>query len=78
MTVMGKGCDSLDDVFNGKACDVKVVEGTPQLQPHGPRGYYMQLQIGIFCTGLRESKVLRSSKLSSLFPMMHSSVQRLS
>ena len=56
--VMGKGCDSLDDVFNGKASDVKVVEGTTQQQPHGPHGYYMLVQISMFCTGLRESKSL--------------------
>ncbi|KAL7830927.1 hypothetical protein SRHO_G00304290 [Serrasalmus rhombeus] len=35
--------------------DVKTVDGTPQLQKNGPRGFYMQVQLCMFCTGLRAS-----------------------
>ena len=35
-----------------KKYDVKIVEGIPKLQPNGPRGFYIQIQIGLFCTKL--------------------------
>ncbi len=37
---------------------MRMVEGKPQLQPNGPRGFYMQVQLAMFCTGLRACKLL--------------------
>ena len=41
-----------------KKYDVKIVEGIPKLQPNGPRGFYIQIQIGLFCTKLKACKLL--------------------
>ncbi len=56
--VLGKSFESLEDLFSSKTSDVKMVEGAFQLQRHGPHGYYMQVQLGMFCTGLTASKLL--------------------
>ncbi|KAL2103352.1 hypothetical protein ACEWY4_000220 [Coilia grayii] len=39
-------------------CDMKMVDGLPQLQPNGSRGFYTQVQLGLFCTRLRGCKLL--------------------
>lgn len=52
-------CDeSLEDLFRSQRYDVRMVDGIPQLQPNGPRGFYLQVQLGMFCTGLRSCKLL--------------------
>lgn len=51
-----KSDESLEDLFRSQRYDVKMVEGTPQ--PNGPRGVYVQVQLGMFCTGLRACKLL--------------------
>ncbi|KAL2103190.1 hypothetical protein ACEWY4_000058 [Coilia grayii] len=50
--------ETVEDLFGSKKYDVKIVEGTPKLQPNGPRGFYMQIQIGLFCTKLKACKLL--------------------
>ena len=47
-----KKCESLTEMFSGKLTNVKLVHGVPQLQPNGARGYYMKVQMDMFCTGL--------------------------
>ena len=49
---------SLTELFSGKFTDVKLVDGVPQLEPKGASGYYMQVQIFMFCTGLERCKLL--------------------
>lgn len=49
--------EDLEGVFQ-KRFDVKMVDGVPQLQPNGPRGFYTQVQLGMFCTSLRACKLL--------------------
>lgn len=39
---------------NTKVCDIVFVQGKPELQQRGARGYYMQVQLTMFCTGLRK------------------------
>lgn len=52
-------CDeSLEDLIRSQRYDVRMVEGTPQLLQNGSRGFYMQVQLGMFCTGLRACKLL--------------------
>ncbi len=41
-----------------KSSDVKVVDGHLELQKSGSRGYYMQVQLGMFCTGLKTARLL--------------------
>lgn len=53
-----KSDESLEDLFRSQRYDVKMKEGTPQLQPNGPRGFYVQVQLGMFCTGLKACKLL--------------------
>lgn len=53
-----KSDESLEDLFRSQRYDVRMVEGKPQLQPNGPRGFYMQVQLAMFCTGLRACKLL--------------------
>lgn len=38
--------------------DVKLVGGVPQLLKNGPRGFFVQVQLGMLCTGLRACKLL--------------------
>lgn len=56
--VLTKNCASLAEVFSSKLTDVKMVDGVPQLQPNGSRGYYLQVQLGMFCTRLERCKLL--------------------
>lgn len=49
---------SLSDHFTMNNSDIKVVDGKPELQRNGVRGYYRQIQLGMFCTGLRMAKLL--------------------
>ena len=42
------------DFENTRLCDISFVEGKPELQCKGPRSYYMQVQVTMFCTGLRK------------------------
>lgn len=56
--VLTKNCASLADVFSSKFTDVKMVDGVPQLQQNGSRGYYLQVQLGMFCTQLEKCKLL--------------------
>ncbi len=49
---------SLSDNFTRNNSDIKVVDGKPELQKNGVRGYYRQIQLGMFCTGLRMAKLL--------------------
>ncbi|XP_041837800.1 uncharacterized protein LOC121637659 isoform X2 [Melanotaenia boesemani] len=53
-----KSEESLEDLILSQRYDVKMVEGTPELQQKGPRGFYMQVQLGMLCTGLRACKLL--------------------
>ena len=56
--VLRKSFEFLEDLFSSKTSDLRMVEGAFELQPHGPYGYYMQVQLGVFCTGLTASKLL--------------------
>jgi len=56
--VLAKNCASLAEVFSSKLTDVKMVDGVPQLQTNGSRGYYLQVQLGMFCTRLERCKLL--------------------
>eukprot|EP00064_Thunnus_orientalis_P005544 superscaffoldBa00000547_g5558 len=47
------GNESLEDLIRSQRYDVKMVEGKYQLQKNGQRRFYMQVQLGMFCTGLR-------------------------
>jgi len=49
---------SLAEHFTMSYSDIKVVNGKPELQRNGVRGYYRQVQLGMFCTGLRMAKLL--------------------
>lgn len=53
-----KSDESLENQFRSQRYDVRMEKGTPQLQPNGPRGFYMQVQLAMFCTGLRACKLL--------------------
>lgn len=52
------GNESLEDLIRSERYDVKMVEGKYQLQKNGKRGFYMQVQLGMFCTGLRSCQLL--------------------
>ncbi|XP_042264553.1 uncharacterized protein LOC121895458 [Thunnus maccoyii] len=52
------GNESLEDLIRSQRYDVKMVEGKYQLQKNGKRGFYMQVQLGMFCTGLRSCQLL--------------------
>ena len=56
--VLSKKCESLTELFSGKLIDVKLADGVPQRKPNGTRGYYMQMQMGMLCTGLKRCKLL--------------------
>ena len=78
--VMGKGWYSLDDVFNGKVM-WRWWRAHPNCNHMGHVGTKCRCKLVCFAQDwekVRCSFRLRPSKLSSLFPMMHSSVQRLS
>lgn len=55
---LSKNSTHLAELFSGKLTDLKMVDGIPNLQPKGSRGYYLQVQLGMFCTGLENSKLL--------------------
>lgn len=42
------------DLKKTQACDIAFVQDKPELQHKGSRGYYMQVQLTMFCTGLRK------------------------
>ena len=48
---------TLLDQLDHTCSDIKLVDGVPQLQKTGSRGYYMQVQIGMFCAGLKMAKL---------------------
>lgn len=50
--------DSLENLFKKPNYDVQMKEGKLVLCENGPRGYYMQVQLGMFCTGLRTCQLL--------------------
>lgn len=49
-----EGITHFRERFSTMQCDVVLVDGKPVLQHNGPRGYYMQVQLTMFCTGLRK------------------------
>ncbi|XP_073702954.1 uncharacterized protein [Garra rufa] len=53
-----KNSTHLAELYSSKISDLKMVDGIPQLQPKGSRGYYQQVQLGMFCTGLEKCKLL--------------------
>lgn len=55
--VPNKLYSTLLDRLTQNGSDVKLIDGVPQLQKTGARGYYMQVQLGMFCTGLRMAKL---------------------
>ncbi|KAK7495572.1 hypothetical protein BaRGS_00013270 [Batillaria attramentaria] len=46
--------EQFSDLFKTSFCDVFLQDGKPVLDQKGKRGYYMQVQLTMFCTGLRE------------------------
>ncbi|KAL7848076.1 hypothetical protein AOLI_G00227940 [Acnodon oligacanthus] len=48
-----KSNESLRDLIGSQRYDLKKVDGKTQLQQNGPHGFYMQVQLCMFCTGLR-------------------------
>lgn len=55
--VPNKLYSTLLDRLTQNGSDVKLIDGVPQLQKTGARRYYMQVQLGMFCTGLRMAKL---------------------
>lgn len=49
---------SLTNQLTQKCSDIKLVDGELQLQKTGSRGYYMQVQLTVFCTGLKSARLL--------------------
>ena len=48
--------ENFHDKLENGLCDVVVnVEGKPELQQNGQRGYFMQVQLTMFCGGLKKS-----------------------
>lgn len=56
--VPNKNHHSFIDQLSQKFSDVKVVDGQLELQKTGSRGYYMQVQLGMFCTGLKTARLM--------------------
>ena len=46
-------CSKEERALTQKYSDIKLVNGVLQLQKTDSRGYYMQLQLAMFCTGLK-------------------------
>jgi hypothetical protein len=46
--------------------DVQLVDGEPSLKENGPSGYYLQMQLGMLCTGSGMAKFVIWTKNSSL------------
>ncbi|CAI5685839.1 unnamed protein product [Oreochromis niloticus] len=49
---------SLTEQLTQKCSDIKLVDGELQLQKTGSRGYYMQVQLTMFCTGLKTATLV--------------------
>ncbi|VDI48025.1 Hypothetical predicted protein [Mytilus galloprovincialis] len=50
--------NTLEELINGGKYDViKTTEGHYQIKVKGSRGYYMQIQLTMYCTGLRKGKL---------------------
>lgn len=49
---------SLTEQLTQKCSDIKLVDGEFQLQKTGSRGYYMQVQLTMFCTGLKTTTLV--------------------
>ncbi len=49
---------SLTDQLTQTCSDIKLVDGELQLQKTGSRGYYIQIQLTMFCTGLKSATLL--------------------
>jgi hypothetical protein len=47
---------TLDELFSGGKYDVCKVNGSLTLKENGSRGYYMQVQLALYCTGLQLCK----------------------
>ncbi|KAI2653666.1 hypothetical protein H4Q32_013986 [Labeo rohita] len=56
--LLSKNSTHLAELYSSTLSDLKIVDGIPQLQPKGSRGYYLQVQLGMFCTGLEKCKSL--------------------
>lgn len=49
---------SLTEQLTQKCSDIKLVDGELQLQKTGSRGYYMRVQLTMFCTGLKTTTLV--------------------
>lgn len=49
---------SLTDQLTQKCSDITLLDGELQLQKTGSRGYYMQVQLTMFCIGLKSATLL--------------------
>ncbi|XP_076439124.1 uncharacterized protein LOC143277997 [Babylonia areolata] len=48
---------SFEEYCEKKTSDVKIVDSAYELSRNGPRGYYTQIQLTMFCTGIHASKL---------------------
>lgn len=48
-----KDVEHFDDIFSTPFCDVVLQDDKPVLLEKGKRGFYLQVQLTMFCTGLR-------------------------
>lgn len=64
------GNKSLAEFLATKNCDITSVANGDRVDYHiacnGPKGYYMQIQIGMHCTGLQHSKLVIWNKTEHL------------
>lgn len=45
------------EVLTTKNLDIRVQDGQYVLYTKGPRGYYMQVKMGMYCLGLQSAKL---------------------
>lgn len=53
-----KDDETITDLMERGKYDVKLVDGVPQLQENGSRGFFVQIQLTMLCAGLRACKLL--------------------